>query len=257
MGLTYRSKVQDYWSTLDVIPWFPKVMSCNRFILLSSVFHLSSTEPVRRGEPNYDPWHKIRQFMDAMNAAFKTYFIPYQNLSIDESMICMKNKVAFIQYMPKKRHARFGITKFEICDSKTGYILHTALYSGKDFLAGGDRPFTEKVVVELMEKTNLFDKYYHLFTDNFYTKLPLAERLFDCMTFLTGTVNKNTKDLSKSVVQAKLGIKERIYYRRGPVLLVGYKQTKLENLFILLRVGVMRKIRISEAKVELLHTNPH
>ena len=36
-------------------------------------------------------------------------------------------------YMPNKRHSQFGIKKFELCESVTGYVLHVELYAGKDF----------------------------------------------------------------------------------------------------------------------------
>ena len=35
--------------------------------------------------------------------------------------------------MPNKRHSQFGIKKFELCESVTGYVLHVELYAGKDF----------------------------------------------------------------------------------------------------------------------------
>ncbi|KAG8324383.1 hypothetical protein J6590_093739 [Homalodisca vitripennis] len=38
-------------------------------------------------------------------------------------------------------------------------------------------------------------KGYHVITDNFYTKLSLALRLLDNSIYLTGTINKNSKDL--------------------------------------------------------------
>lgn len=152
-------------------------------------------------------------------------------------MIGKKNRVIFIQYMPNKRHARFGIKKFEICDSETGYVLHTALYSGKDFLEDGNYLFTHKVVMELMTKTNTLDKFHNLFTDNFYTKLPIAQTLISRNTFLTGTVNKNTKDLSKNVVNANLGAPDSIYFRKGPCLLVGYKQKRTHKPVFLITTG--------------------
>lgn len=77
-----------------------------------------------------------------------------------------------------------------------------------------------------MKETRLLDKFYHIFTDNFYTTLSAAEAITAHDIFLTGTVNKNTKDLAKNVVNANLGVTESMYYRKGPVLLVGpiYKQ---------------------------------
>lgn len=99
-----------------------------------------------------------------------------------------------------------------------------------------------------MTKTNLLDKHYHLFTDNFYTKLPLAEVLLAKNTYLTGTVNKNTKDLPKSVIQAKLGAPDSIYFRKGPILLVGYKQKATRKSVYLLTTGCHAEDKIIRSR---------
>ncbi|XP_054260166.1 piggyBac transposable element-derived protein 4-like [Macrosteles quadrilineatus] len=228
MGLIGKKNLIDYWdqSFSQRVPFFPEIMSRNRFQAISSMFHLTSEPFIAKGEPGYDPWQKIRKLLDHLNDAFKRHFVPSQNLAIDESMIGMKNRTIFIQYMPNKRHARFGIKKFEICDSATGYLLHTALYSGKDFLSDGDDPFTQKVIFEMMNQTRLLGKHHHVFTDNFYTKLPLAEALLRNDTYLTGTVNKKSKDLSRAVVGTQYEAGQTVYFRKGKVLLVGYKQKK-------------------------------
>lgn len=136
----------------------------------------------------------------------------------------MTNRCAFIQYLPKKKHARYGIKKFEACDSATNYILHTELYSGGDFLQGNPTPFTQKVILTTMEKANLLNKHYHVFTDQFYTKYPLAKKLFDRKTYLTGTINKISKHLCKTTVSERLGARESIYCRKEEVLLVVFRQ---------------------------------
>lgn len=108
----------------------------------------------------------------------KNYYIPQQNVSIDESMIGIKNGFVYLQYMPNKRHCRFGIKKFESCESDTGYVHHVQLYSVKDFQYDGFDTVGHKVVVDLLEQTKLLGKGYHVYTDNWYTKIPLAEDLF-------------------------------------------------------------------------------
>ena len=84
----------------------------------------SSLDCPARGQPGFDPWRKVRPVLDAMNFTFKKYFVPRKYLSIDESMIGMKNRIAYLQYMPNKRHSRFGIKKFELCDPLSGYVIH-------------------------------------------------------------------------------------------------------------------------------------
>ncbi|XP_054290419.1 piggyBac transposable element-derived protein 4-like [Macrosteles quadrilineatus] len=231
MGITRRKNLADYWSTNPnlYIPYFSRNMSFKRFELITSMFHLSSIVSPPAGQPGYDPWAKIREFIDQLNDSFKAYFVPAQQVCIDESMVGMKNRTTFIQYMPNKRHSRFGIKKFELCDSATGYVMQSVLYSGKYFLSMGSDPFTHKVVAYLLGKAALLDKGYHLFTDNFYTKIRLARWLSDRNTFLTGTVNKRSKELSTAVLGASLEVGEALYYRMrleptGSVLFVKYRE---------------------------------
>ena len=89
----------------------------------------------------------------------------------------MKNRVAYIQYMPNKCHSRFGIKKFELCDALSGYVLHVELYAGKDFPLPCEMGQAHGVVMDLMQKANLLNKGYHLFTDNIYTKPVLDQVL--------------------------------------------------------------------------------
>lgn len=226
MGITHRNCIADYWSLdpLLHIPWFGKTMPLKRFEAIHAMLHLTSNRPIRRGQPGYDPWVKVRPLLDNVNTAFKRHYVPEQHLSIDESMIGMRNRCSFIQYMPNKRHARYGIKKFEVVDSKSMYVIHTALYSGTDYLQDTPGGFTEKVVVDILEQSGLLGKGYNVFTDNYYTKLPLVRRLYSVNTYLTGTVNKRSQGLPKAGLEVQLGAQESVYYRNQEVLFVGYKQ---------------------------------
>lgn len=114
MGIDKRNNIVDYWKTRKslYLPFFSNTMSLKKFQLINSVFRICSTPGPVRGQPGYDPWHKIRPLLDHVNNTVKRHFIPHQNISIDESLIGMKNRCIFIQYMPKKKHCRFGIKKF-------------------------------------------------------------------------------------------------------------------------------------------------
>ncbi|KAK3765051.1 hypothetical protein RRG08_023569 [Elysia crispata] len=86
---------------------------------------------ISRGQARFDPWFKVRPILESLNAVSRRYYIPSQNISIDESLVGVKIRVIYIQYLPQKRHASFGIKKFELCDSN-GYPLHLIMYTGKD-----------------------------------------------------------------------------------------------------------------------------
>lgn len=251
MGLNFKQNMENYWSSASSqrIPFFPDTMSLHRFQALRSMFHISSLRFIPKGELGHDPWYKVRHFYELMNGYFKVHFVPGQNISLDESMIGMKNRCSFIKYMPNKRHARFGIKKFEVCDSKTGYVVHSELYSGKTFLEGNPNvAFTQKVVMHLLTECHLLNKGYHLYTDNYYTKLPLAKELLEKDTYLTGTVNKRSKELSKNVLQAKLEPESSIYFRRQGTLLVGYKQKKKRKPVYLITTGYPADDRMIKSK---------
>ena len=70
----------------------------------------------------------------------------------------MKNRVIYLQYLPNKRHSRFGIKKFELCDALSGYVLHVELYEGKDFTIRSDMGQAHAVVVDLLSKVDLLNK---------------------------------------------------------------------------------------------------
>lgn len=230
MGINADNRpMSSYWDTRDsqYIPFYANTMTSNRFFLINSHLHLTSRDSIPKGQPGYDPLIKIRYVYDYLSKAFKKFFKPFQNICIDESLIGMKNRCPFIQYLPNKKHKQYGIKKFELCDSLTNYVYHIEFYFGKGYLASNDnQPFTEKVIFEILNNSNLFHKGHHLFTDNFYTKIPLAKKLIDRDTYLTGTINKRSKFLPDAVKTTKLGARESIYFRQGDILLVSYKQTK-------------------------------
>ena len=66
-------------------------------------FNDSQQQPAR-GEPGYDKLYKVRPLLNLVVENFKLMYTPTQSLSIDESMVGFKGRLAFLQYMPKKPH---------------------------------------------------------------------------------------------------------------------------------------------------------
>ena len=236
MGLIRKKRLSDYWNTRrsQRTPFFGEVMSLRTFLLINRMFHANTVDAVPRGEAGFDPWHKIRPVLDHLNTAFKRHFIPYREISIDESLVGMKNRCAFIQYLRNKRHARFGIKKFQLCDSHSGYVCHVSLYAGKELDQREDEEDVGQghaVVMELMRSGGYLDKGYHLYTDNFYTKPALADALVEKLTPLTGTVASNSVGLPDSMktdkrrkLKLRLKVGEMRYMRQGLKLLVGFRE---------------------------------
>ena len=235
MGLIRKKNVEDYWSKKhpsQATPFFAFVMPFRKFAMMQRFLHVGALDAPVRGQPGFDPWNKVRPVLDAINVTFKRYFLAPQHISIDESMVGMKNRIVHLQYLPNKRHSRFGIKKFELCESVTGYVLHVELYAGKDFPIHSDMGQAHGVVMELMRQCNMLNKGYHLFTDNFYTKPALAEVLLKAGTMLTGTVRANSKGLPP--VPTKMRVGEVINYRRRGVLLVAFREKKSQRKPVLM-----------------------
>jgi hypothetical protein len=72
-----------------------------------------------KNSPNYNRFWKLRRISD-INLRFSVYWLT-EHLSIDEIIVCLKGKVGFRQYIPKK-HKHFGIKLYKFYD-RTGYTF--------------------------------------------------------------------------------------------------------------------------------------
>lgn len=81
-------------------------MSRENFLRILRYLHITDTSNAKKkGEVEYDALLKIRPLVDHFTAVFPKYYRPNQCISIDEMMIGMRCRVAFLQYIPKKTHA--------------------------------------------------------------------------------------------------------------------------------------------------------
>jgi len=104
MGLDWRYRVTEHWSMRSLSPGgFGSVMSQDRFLLLQSFLHFSdSTLQLKKGEPTYNPLYKIQPVLDLTTPTYEQVYQPGRDLSVDESMVKYKGRLAFQQYMPDK-----------------------------------------------------------------------------------------------------------------------------------------------------------
>ena len=78
---------------------------------------------IPRNGPGHDPVYKIRPFLEHLLTYFRKLFSPYENLIIDEGVCGFSERVVSRLYI-KSKPDNYGIKKFTLCDSKTGYVLH-------------------------------------------------------------------------------------------------------------------------------------
>ena len=112
-------------------PFFRGVMTEHRFSLIMKFLHFSDNEAFN---PNTHPASKLKKIWEvyqALQRNFRQTYIPERDVSVDESLMLYKGALSWIQYIATKR-SRFGVKFFMVCESKSGYIWDSVLYTGKD-----------------------------------------------------------------------------------------------------------------------------
>lgn len=194
MAHTSKNRLKDYWSTDPLLstPMFAKMFSQNRFLLILRLLHFSDSQ----NQPNGDRLYKISAIVETLKMKFKSLFVPYKNLCIDESIMVWKGRLSFKQYVPTKRH-RFGIKLFVLCDCQTGYVVDFLVYTGAatNIDENPALGISGSVVATLLAP--YLGKGHSLFTDNWYTSPQLCQYLFEHKTGACGTVRQNRKKMPK------------------------------------------------------------
>nr|XP_022903201.1 piggyBac transposable element-derived protein 4-like [Onthophagus taurus] len=206
MGIVKKTRMDDYWSTNPLIetPIFRKTMSRNRFRQILSFLHFSDNN---NKPDNADRLFKVQPIIDYFSKKFEDNFNLGQNISIDEGMIPWRGRLNSKVYNPSKI-TKYGILIRMLCDSNTGYISAFKIYSG----VGQPVP---KTVMELL--TRAYGKWHHLYMDNYYNSVELAENLLTKKIRVCGTIRQR-KGFPEKLKRAKLNVFEACHQRKGEVL---------------------------------------
>ncbi|XP_045586945.1 piggyBac transposable element-derived protein 4-like [Procambarus clarkii] len=119
-----KAVVQDYWNKDSLVPSpvFNRYVSRDKFHLILRSLHFENNA----NEDRCDRLWKVRKVFSDLRGNFRDYFVPGQNVVIDELLVLFKGRLAFKQYIPSKRH-RFGLKFFMLCDCETGIVLDMIL----------------------------------------------------------------------------------------------------------------------------------
>ena len=236
MPLNKKHLLSDYWKNDPLIgtPLWGKYMTRDRFLLLLSMLHFADNNY----PSDLDRLWKVREVFEMFTANYKRYFVPFQKLVIDESLVLFKGRLVWKQYIPSKRH-RFGIKIFVLCDCETGIILAMIVYTGTNI----DYPTNDQLgisgaIVKKMTETYM-DKGHILYTDNWYSSPSLCRYLLSRKTGAVGTVKTNRKyfpkfpDTERGVVNLKRS-------ECGKILALSWKDKRPVNMVSTVNLGEMK-----------------
>ena len=194
MGIHILPELHHYWSSDDMlgVPGMCRVMTRKRYHKITQYFHLNNNETaVARGEPGYDPLHKLAPLMESVKTNFPLCYVPAKDLSIDEAMVAFKGRSFMKQYLPAKP-TKWGFKVWTLAEARTGYVACIQVYTGRRN-APSVNGLGYDVVMHLSE-TYLW-QYRHIYFDNFFSSVKLLTALHRRQTYACATVRANRKGL--------------------------------------------------------------
>ena len=238
MGMNPKCSMKEYFSSqwTERMPFFVDVFSRGRFCQIYWMLHLQqSVGQGFRGD-------KIQNLVDHMNLTCRKYFVPNENIAVDESTVGFKGRVIWKCYNPQKP-AKWGLRVYTMCDSASAYIVAFVPYYGKfttDGLVRPDLPFTSRIVLDLCStlSSSVNGTGYHIFTDRFYTSPTLCEELRKMSFHLTGTVMVSRKGMPNDIAKKRCKPKQHevvTFRKNDEIMALQWKDkrvvTMLSSLF--------------------------
>lgn len=230
-GIKQLPEIHSYWSKNPLlgVPEIQKVFSRNRFKKISQYLHLNDkNRDLPRGNANHDKLFKVRPLLDSVVSSIRSEYRPKKNVSIDEAMIPFKGRLGMKQYMPLKPVKR-GIKVWECADASNGYVWNLSVYTGKERDANPEQGLGYRVVYNLTRP--LVGKNHHVFIDNFFSSIALAENLLRDQIYVCGTVRSNRHGIPREIASTTQRVKrlrqgESLFLRRENLVVTVWKDKK-------------------------------
>jgi len=220
--------VRAIWSESEGRKCINQFMSRNRFELITKYlrFDFTSTRQQRRQQTKFAPMGAV---YDLWEQQLSRPFIPYEYVTIDETLVPFRGRCSFKQYMPSKP-AKYGLKFWCLCDAKTGYCLHMKPYLGSDNGNARAKALGQQVVIELTQR---LDVGRTVVTDNFFTSLELLRRLRERNLGLVGTIRKNRRELPSEFTAKKSEAGSVLFGFNDDATLVSYSPKKNKRVLLL------------------------
>ncbi|XP_052401290.1 piggyBac transposable element-derived protein 4-like [Carassius gibelio] len=195
-GLLKCSSLTEYWRESHYFsPSFPaQVMPYEAFVTIANTLHFSNTKEdkqnySKKGTAAYERLGKILPLYQRIRETCKTYFHPFQNITIDERIAAPQPRTG-PNAMQNKSTDR-GYKLFALTDCTCGYTWDFFIYEGK-LCASQSEGLSYECVMALLDE-NLLGSGYKLFLDKFYTSPTLFKALLGKNIYACGPVLPSRK----------------------------------------------------------------
>ncbi|XP_051508182.1 uncharacterized protein LOC127414289 isoform X1 [Myxocyprinus asiaticus] len=125
-------------------------------------------------------------------------FIPSDCVTVGEQLVLFRGRCKFLQFKPGPP-AKYGIKIFWMCDARVPYAIDAVIYIGR--LPGEVNP-AENTVLKL--SSGLQETGLNITMGNYFTSVPLAEKLLERNLTMVGTLHHNNPDVPPVMWPSKL-----------------------------------------------------
>ncbi|XP_056092195.1 piggyBac transposable element-derived protein 4-like isoform X2 [Rhinichthys klamathensis goyatoka] len=198
------SLLTEYWRESHYFsPSFPaQVMSYQKFVTIANALHFSNTKEdekndSKKGTAAYERLGKILPLYQVIREACKTYFHPFQNITIDERIVAAQPRTGLKRRIENQSTDR-GYKLFALTDCTSGYTWDFFIYEGKSCSSQSEGLSYESVIALVDE--NMLGSGYKLFVDKFYTSPTLFRNLLGKKVWACGPVLPTRKGFPKNSV---------------------------------------------------------
>ena len=209
-------------------------MPQNKFTKIMKYLRFDDKPNKIRGGPGADKFAPIPDVFTTFISMCKSEYTCDFSLTVDEQLMPLKSRCSFITFMGNKPD-KYGIRFWVLVDVKAKYVANITPYLGAQEKEGRcGVPLGESVVIKITE--HIKGKGYNICSDNFFTSLPLTEKLQKSKFSLVGTMKKNRRDLSVSMTasqQGSVNSSKFFWHENSGAMLVRY-QTKPKKTVCLL-----------------------
>ena len=175
------------------VPTVQKVMPRNHFEKIRQYLCLNM---LPQDDPAYDKLFKMRPLLDRLANTFCKECQPSKFISIDEGMVKYKGRLGFQQHILMKP-MKWGIKVWVRANATNGFVSAVQVYMGKKDAGEPEHSLGRHVVCNLL--SDIKGKNYHIFCDNFFTSVQLAEDLLSNKLYICGTTCANRNDFHKDL----------------------------------------------------------
>jgi hypothetical protein len=198
------------WDSQYGSQWVMQMMRSNRFEDILACLHWTNTIGIsqreRDAKSKENCYWSIQGFLDGMAERCLALFNPGQKLDVDESCFSFLGRFRARCFNPNKPDP-YHLKAFCLNDAITGFCCNFFMYQGKDEVRPEGLSATEYPVIRLTDPHKFQNKNHVMATDNWYTSILLALRLFKRLIYLIGTIKAIRQGVPKEIVIKKKGAK--------------------------------------------------